>query len=55
MLNFAQEKSTDGRYFAETTSDAYNDFDFGQKKESSRWITFLISRAEKRVSLILTP
>ncbi|MFC1964408.1 hypothetical protein ACFLWG_00145 [Chloroflexota bacterium] len=49
MLNFVQEKSTDGRYFAETTSDAYKDFDFGQKKEPSRWITFLISRVEKRV------
>lgn len=50
MLNFIQKKSSGGKYFAETTSDAYANFDFGQKKEPSRWITFLVTRVEKRLA-----
>jgi hypothetical protein len=39
-----------GKYYAETISDSYTDFNFGQKKEPSRWITFLVTRVEKRVA-----
>ena len=52
MLNFVQDKSIGGKYFADITSDTYTDFDFGQKKEPSRWITFLVTRVEKRVSMV---
>jgi len=49
MLNFVRDKSTGGKYFAEITSDAYIDFDFGQMEEPSRWLTLLVNRIEKRV------
>lgn len=48
MLDFVHQKSKDGKYFAEITDASYADFDFGQKKEPSRWLTFLINRIEKR-------
>ena len=50
MLDFVHQKSSGGKYFAESIVESYADFDFGQKKEPSRWITFLINRIEKRVS-----
>lgn len=50
MLSFVREKSTGGKYPAEITSDAYADFDFGHKKGPSRWITFLVTRIEKRIA-----
>ena len=48
MLEFVRQKSVDGKYYAESIAKAYADFDFGQKKEPSRWITFLIERIEQR-------
>ncbi len=50
MLDFVHQKSSGGRYFAEPFDKPYAEFDFGQKKEPSRWVTFLINRIEKRVS-----
>ncbi len=50
MLNLVRAKSTGGKYFAEIISDAYADFDFAQKEKPSRWITFLVTRAEKRIA-----
>jgi hypothetical protein len=50
MLDFVHQKASDGKYYAESTDGAYAEFDFGQKKEPSRWLTFLINRVEKRVS-----
>ena len=50
MLDFVKQKAVDGKYTAETTDSAYADFDFGQKEEPSRWLTFLINRIEKRVN-----
>ena len=50
MLNFVLQKSKNGRYYAESVSRSYAEFDFGQTKEPSRWITFLVNRIEKRVS-----
>ena len=50
MLDFVRQKASGGRYFAEFTDGAYAGFDFGQKEEPSRWLTFLVNRIEKRVS-----
>jgi len=50
MLDFVHRKSSGGKYFAESTASAYAGFDFGQKSEPSRWITFLVNRIEKRVN-----
>jgi len=52
MLNFVLQKSKDEKYCAESVSRSYAEFDFGQTKEPSRWITFLISRIQKRVIAI---
>jgi hypothetical protein len=51
MLDFVLQKSKNGKYYAESVSRSYAEFDFGQTKEPSRWITFLINRIEKRVGL----
>jgi hypothetical protein len=48
MLAFVQSKSSGGKYFAESPEAAYSDFDFGQDKHPSRWITFIVNRVEKR-------
>lgn len=48
MLETVRRKSADGRYFAETVDSAYTGFDFGQNREPSRWLTFLVNRIEKR-------
>jgi len=48
MLNFIRGKAKGGKYTPETTEPAYTGFDFAQTKEPSRWITFLVSRIEKR-------
>ncbi len=50
MLQFVRKKSSDGKYFAESVVKTYNDFDFGKKKEPSRWITFLVNRIIKRAA-----
>ncbi len=50
MLDYVRQKASGGKYYAEITDDSYTEFDFGQKKEPSRWLTFLIHRIEKRVS-----
>ncbi len=49
MLEFVRGKAKGGRYTAEAVEPAYAEFDFGQTKEPSRWITFLVNRIEKRV------
>ena len=54
MLNFILQKSKDGKYYAESVSRSYAEFDFGQTKKPSRWITFLVNRIQKRVSTTLT-
>ncbi len=48
MLDFVHRKSSGGRYYAESVDEAYAGFDFGQQKEPSRWLTFLVNRIEKR-------
>jgi len=51
MLDFVHQKSSNGEYFAESTDGSYAEFDFGQRKEPSRWITFLVNRIEKRAGM----
>jgi len=48
MLDYVKSKAVDGRYYAEPADGAYAEFDFGQTREPSRWITFLVARLEKR-------
>lgn len=48
MLDFVHAKAVDGRYTPEAADSAFAAFDFGQTKEPSRWLTFLIERIEKR-------
>ncbi len=50
MFKYVFLKSPDGRYTPESTAKSFAGFDFGQKKEPSRWITFLIARIEKRIN-----
>ncbi|OGN99463.1 MAG: hypothetical protein A2Y89_07395 [Chloroflexi bacterium RBG_13_51_18] len=50
MLDYVHGKAVSGRYFAEPADMVYTDFDFSQTTEPSRWITFLVSRMEKRVA-----
>ena len=50
MLDFVHQKSSNGKYFAEPILKSYAGFDFVQKREPSRWITFLINRIDKRIS-----
>ncbi len=49
MLDFVHGKAVNGKYSAEATEGAYADFDFGRTAEPSRWLTFLISRVDRRV------
>jgi hypothetical protein len=49
MMNIVRKKSKNGKYYAESVVKSYSDFDFGQKNEPSKWITFLINRIEKRI------
>ena len=50
MMNNACEKSHNGMYYAESVVKHFSSFDFGQKDEPSRWITFLMNRIEKRIT-----
>jgi hypothetical protein len=52
MLDCVHAKTADGRYFAEAADMVYTDFDFSQTREPSRWITFLVSRIDKRIESI---
>jgi hypothetical protein len=49
MLEYVHNMAVDGRYFAETIDPAYVEFDFAQRAEPSRWLTFLVNRIDKRV------
>ena len=48
MLDFVRHKAVGGKYLAGSTDESYAGFDFGQKVEPSRWLTFLINRIEKQ-------
>jgi hypothetical protein len=48
MLDYVHGKAREGRYCSEVDNPAYADFDFSRTGEPSRWITFLVSRIDKR-------
>jgi hypothetical protein len=50
MMNHVRNKSNKGMFNAESIVKRYSHFDFGQKSEPSRWITFLVNRIEKRIT-----
>ncbi len=52
MLDFVHGKAVQGRYSAEVDAPAYAEFDFARAGESSRWITLLVNRVDKRVEEI---
>jgi len=41
---------SEGKYTPESEWKAWKDWDFGQKKQPSRWLTFLILRALRRIN-----
>jgi len=50
MLAVIDSKRIDDRRFkAESIWTAWKDWDFGQKKEPSRWVTFTVERLDRRV------
>lgn len=52
MMEIVISKADDrGRYIPESEWQAWKEWDFGQKKHSSRWLTFLILRILKRANL----
>ena len=54
MINLLiAKRDEDGRFYAESIHECWSDFDFGQKKFPSRWITMLVYRIVKRVLSIL--
>jgi hypothetical protein len=48
MLDFVIGRAVDGRFVPESIHESYAEFDFGQKEEPSRWITFIVERIKKR-------
>ena len=48
MLDFVKDKSIDGRYVPESIVKMFDGFDFAQKKEPSRWLTYIINRIVMR-------
>lgn len=41
--------NNEGKFIPESTWREWKDWDFGQKKEPSRWLTFLVMRILKRI------
>jgi hypothetical protein len=52
MVDLLRAKSTDNlRYVPESIWKAWSDFEFGQKKQPSQWLTFMVLRILKRVNI----
>jgi hypothetical protein len=50
MLDTVTQRHTaDQRFIADAANKPYADFDFGQKKVASPWLTFLVVRAHYRL------
>jgi hypothetical protein len=50
MVNLLMAKRDDeGRFHAESIHRGWSDFDFGQKKAPSRWLTLIVYRIAKRI------
>jgi hypothetical protein len=54
MLHSVTDKSVGGRYFAEAASRAYGNFDFGQTKQPSAWLTFLVNKIQKNAGICIS-
>ena len=50
MKLLLSRQDSQGQFIPESIHKVWQDFDFGQKKKPSKWITFLVSRIEKRMS-----
>jgi hypothetical protein len=51
MVSIITKKAdANGRYVPESVWTSWKEWEFGQKKESSRWLTFLVERIKRRVS-----
>ncbi len=50
MLKIIQAKSVDGKFIPESIWTAWQDWEFGQKKSASYWVTFLAQRILKRAN-----
>ncbi|MFC1481928.1 hypothetical protein ACFL6E_06765 [Candidatus Neomarinimicrobiota bacterium] len=50
MLKYVQQRADSGKYFAGSVAKMFAGFDFAQKIVPSRWITFIITRIERRVN-----
>ena len=55
MLDLVLQKAEDGHYQPEAVSKMFSGFDFAQKKQPSKWITFLINRIVKRTEDFIPP
>jgi hypothetical protein len=44
-----QKRDPEDRYSAESEWKAWKEWEFGQKKQPSRWITFLATRMSNRI------
>jgi hypothetical protein len=54
MLGVIREKAdSDLRFTVESASNGWEEWEFGQEKEPSRWLTLLIHRIFKRAGLAL--
>ena len=51
MLSAVKDKAVEGKYIPESVSRAYSDFDFGQTKAPSTWLSFLVYRIEKQAGI----
>jgi len=52
MVSILEDKHDEqGRYSAESVWRAWKDWDFGQKREPSQWITFLVRRIFNRMGM----
>ena len=54
MINVVGEKAdSDLRFTVESVSNGWEEWEFGQEREPSRWLTFLVKRIMKRAGLAL--
>jgi len=51
VANLQGKADEQGRFTLESTWTAWKDWEFGQKKEPSRWLTLLAWRAIRRVEI----
>jgi hypothetical protein len=51
MANLVKSKAdSEGKFTPESEWEAWKGWDFGQKKQPSRWLTFLVLQTLRRIS-----